>query len=752
MPTKSDNIGTEFLEDAPAPNRLRDALTSGEALELHQLRQLEFWQKQVGKLDADQRPKLERAETTNLPEQWELTRGITLHEWQQRCVDAWFDAGGRGVIKVVTGAGKTILALAIAERLQRMQQPGLRVAIVVPTLVLQDQWREEFLSRSNLPETAVGLLGGGNDATFDEHTRVLICVLNSASKKLAALVQKSDVGSSLLLIVDECHRAGASEMRRIFASDRASSLGLSATPEREADVQDEDEASDSLNDDDSLPREFEDTVLGQELGPVIFELNYADAIRLDVLPPFGIRHYGLSLRPDESLQYERISREITDLRKELERPGRKGLALMKWCRSRAATSNPAAGRLVGLTTERKRLLYRMKERQNAVLRILSDAFAENPETKAILFHESIAEVMSLFKLLRAERFPVVAEHSQFPEKVRATSLKLFRDGTARIIVSARSLIEGFNVPSADLGIIVAASSSVRQRVQTLGRLLRKSCGPDGAEKHAVLYVLYATKTVDEMIYEKADWEHFVGAERNQYFLWPNVDQANPVPVSEAPRSPSPSETAVDDAALRLGETYPANVDEGAAFTRDTQGTITTEGGQFIEPHRELFEILKQSRKTAGRFRITPMRNFVIELQKTDEGWRGVYLGRLTSPVSVVNGSVATDSLQNLKPGDPYPLSHIAGKSFSVLQRDPRLIGKKTHSGVRFVKPLEEMPDAAKREALRNIQSFLKSAYSRGHRINKVTVTPEGHVVYVYKNRGVFVGEAPEREDGFSIEQ
>src|SRR5437588_4209370 len=98
--------------------------------------------------------------------------------------------------------------------------------------------------------------------------------------------------------------------------------------------------------------------------------------------------------------------------------------------------------------------------------------------------------MGLFSLLRGAGYAVVAEHSEFPDSMRADSLRLFRQGKARVIVSARSLIEGFNVPSADLGIIVAASASVRQRVQTLGRLLRKNRTPNGSEKQATLYVLY----------------------------------------------------------------------------------------------------------------------------------------------------------------------------------------------------------------------------------------------------------------------
>ena len=107
--------------------------------------------------------------------------------------------------------------------------------------------------------------------------------------------------------------------------------------------------------------------------------------------------------------------------------------------------------------------------------------------------------MRIFAMLRKEGVPVVAENSQLPDSLRAESLHLFRIGAARVLVSARSLIEGFDVPAADVGIIVASSSSVRQRIQTLGRILRKKPGENRA---AVLHVLYMAETTDEMIYEK----------------------------------------------------------------------------------------------------------------------------------------------------------------------------------------------------------------------------------------------------------
>jgi hypothetical protein len=170
------------------------SLTPAERLELQQLLQIDLWSKRRVSESSSKRDSSSSTEKrAGLPERWELTRGINLHPWQQQCVDAWFNAGRRGVLKVVTGAGKTILALAIVEKLHQTTARDLRVAIIVPTIVLLDQWREEIAARSNLPPEAIGLLGAG----FNE------------------------------LVVDECHRAGAAEMQRVLTTERVFSLGLS---------------------------------------------------------------------------------------------------------------------------------------------------------------------------------------------------------------------------------------------------------------------------------------------------------------------------------------------------------------------------------------------------------------------------------------------------------------------------------------------------------------------------------------------
>ena len=67
-----------------------------------------------------------------------LKSGVELRPYQRKALEAWLDAGRRGVIELPTGSGKTYIALKAMERLNA---PTL---IVVPTLDLMDQWRNQL--------------------------------------------------------------------------------------------------------------------------------------------------------------------------------------------------------------------------------------------------------------------------------------------------------------------------------------------------------------------------------------------------------------------------------------------------------------------------------------------------------------------------------------------------------------------------------------------------------------------------------
>ena len=483
-------------------------------------------------------------------DRWRLISGLQLHAWQAGAVEAWFSAGRRGTIKVVTGAGKTILALAIAERLQH-DDPDLRMAVVVPTIVLMNQWYDVLATHSNLPSRAVARLGGGEVGDFTGETRILLAVLATARKELPRLVQQAGVGRHLLLIADECHRVGAPEMSAVLNTERAYSLGLSATPERE------DDAAPEAGTGRGSPIEA-------EIGPIVYEMTFAAAIREGVLPPFEIHHFGIPLSSQEAHQYATLSRSISDLRRQLTasspaaRQAGGGERLLAWARrvSSRGSSNlaSAAAQYVNDTTRRKQLLYRAESRKEAALALVQGALAIRADARIILFHESINEVVSLFEMLTRNGLPAVMEHSELTSELRESTLELFRAGIAQVVVSARSLIEGFNVPEADLGIIVASSSSPRQRIQSIGRVLRRYQDSTGEQKTSRVCVLYVRDSVDEAIYEKEDWDRLLGLDRNRYFTWD--PPAEPIEQPEAPRRAPPREDAIDFDRLRVGSPYP----------------------------------------------------------------------------------------------------------------------------------------------------------------------------------------------------
>ena len=291
----------------------------------------------------------------------------------------------------MTGAGKTLLALMIVESLQNAEDEELRVAIVVPTIVLMHQWYDAILEHSNLPMETLGRLGGGHDQDFGDGRRILITVLASASQRLPKLVRDADVGERLLLIADECHRAGAKEMSNVFKTKSRWSLGLSATPERE-------DADDSG---------YNKSLLGKKLGPIIYQFTLADALSAGLIPKFTINHYGLPMTAEERQRYESLSRSITNSMSKLRahRDSRSAGDLFSWARF-LATGNQGelsavARRFVSDTSKRRELLNHMKARHDAVIQLLDQEFRLNAEARVILFHESIDEVMRLFAHLSA---------------------------------------------------------------------------------------------------------------------------------------------------------------------------------------------------------------------------------------------------------------------------------------------------------------------------------------------------------------
>ncbi|RJR42492.1 MAG: DEAD/DEAH box helicase [Desulfobacteraceae bacterium] len=124
-----------------------------------------------------------------------------------------------GVVQMPTGAGKTILALAV---IAARKQPAL---IVVHTRELLEQWIERIVTFLGIPREEIGVIGNGKRTVGDRITVALVQSLYKCAAEVAPRIG--------FLIVDECHRAPSRTFTEaVTVFDCRFMLGLSATAYR----------------------------------------------------------------------------------------------------------------------------------------------------------------------------------------------------------------------------------------------------------------------------------------------------------------------------------------------------------------------------------------------------------------------------------------------------------------------------------------------------------------------------------------
>lgn len=445
---------------------------------------------------------------------------LQLYPWQEECLNIWSEKNYHGIINVVTGAGKTVLALSAIERLRNDLSVPLKVKIVVPTTFLLSQWRNSILEFSDSPAVSREEIGYCYGSRKDPDNRsYMIYVINSARFTLARhILNDLKNGYSVLLIADECHHYTSEENRKIFdflpyLNQNPGSyycLGLSATP---------------------YSSNYE-SILVPALGEEIYRYGFSEAAAEHTITPFAIFQTSLSLQGEERSDYEDLSRKITLTLNRLTArcPSLRGLngnqffgRLNGLSGSSDLVISALASQLLTLSYQRKSLIFCAKARLSCACSLIREI---SPQTKIIIFGERIDQADSLYQQLMRE-FPSQAGrcHSKMDQKVRRQTLDRFRDGELRILVTCRALDEGFDVPDADVGIVLSCASIERQRIQRLGRILRRREG----KQISSLYYLYLEHTVEDPSFfsempEKSISCHLIYSEKADAFSFPEYEQ------------------------------------------------------------------------------------------------------------------------------------------------------------------------------------------------------------------------------------
>jgi len=83
------------------------------------------------------------------------TLDVAPRPYQQDAVRNWLANGGRGVVILPTGSGKTVVAYMVLE------QVPVSTLVIVPTIELLRQWHDGLLQHLGLSPELVGVVGGG---------------------------------------------------------------------------------------------------------------------------------------------------------------------------------------------------------------------------------------------------------------------------------------------------------------------------------------------------------------------------------------------------------------------------------------------------------------------------------------------------------------------------------------------------------------------------------------------------------------
>lgn len=371
--------------------------------------------------------------------------------WQEEAFKKW-KKNFSGTISVVTGGGKTFFAfISIAEFVKKY--PEGKIVVIVPTSALLDQWFVGFQTDLNVDKSEINCFSGKEKPKISN--KINLIIINTARKKE---IRDKFKNEDIFLIVDECHRSGSYENSKSLDFKTVATLGLSATPVREFDDG------------------FEE-LISPKIGDIIYEYDYLEAYRDGILSDFELINLRTDFADDELIEYEKINKRIA-------------ITLSKIKKGEESLS-----KLNELLIARKRISNSSVMRIPPTMKLIND----NSNKKMIIFCQTISQAEIIFDFMNEYNHNCTIYHSKVGKMKRRLNLIDFKRGIYNILITCIALDEGLNVPSIELGIIVSSTSTNRQRIQRLGRVLRKS----DKKSKSQIFTIYITKEEEKFLVKES---------------------------------------------------------------------------------------------------------------------------------------------------------------------------------------------------------------------------------------------------------
>ena len=373
---------------------------------------------------------------------------MKLREWQEAAFPLWWERK-RGIVKVVTGGGKTVFAIHCLKKYLE-ENTNNTIFIVVPSIALLDQWHEGL--QLSFKNNEIALNGGGE--RLDKLSKITISTIDSVKN----IIENFDA-SKTLLIVDECHKIGTEKRGETLTNNLHATLGLSATPERDYD--------DNFY-----------IIIRKILGDIIFDYDYIDAREDEVIVNFKLLYAYAAMTSSEEAEYKKFTKSI---------------------QRRAAT---IGGNNMNDYPLKMLIFNRARMVKNSVNRIPFgiELLQKYKRDSWIVFTENKKQAKEFNTIINKKGYKSAIYNTDLDSSEREENLNNFKNGNLNVLVSCTALDEGFDMPEADGAMILSASSSKRQRIQRMGRVLRITAN----KQNALIVTVYSSKTEYEKLREESN--------------------------------------------------------------------------------------------------------------------------------------------------------------------------------------------------------------------------------------------------------
>jgi len=389
-------------------------------------------------------------------------------DYQREALERWVAGGSRGSVVLPTGAGKTFVAILAIHRSDR------GACVIAPTRALVHQWFGQLADAFGADRVG---------AYYGDEKEVRSITVTTYHSAFALLERTGDRFG--LLILDEVHHladagdGGAKAWHdALRIAPAAFRLGLTATYPDERDAE-----------------------MRRMVGPVAYRRVVGEMTDAE-LAGFVLERRFVRLPPAERERYDALTDVYETFLEEKAYRERYPDATDAWRVFMAETRrSPRARRAFRAFRERERIVAlpdRKIEETARLLRLF-------PAEQALIF---CGGGDAARRISRHFAIPLIAADT--PASERHWILGRVAAGEVRAVASVRVLDEGWDVPSAKLGIVLGDSTrgSPRQQAQRLGRLLRRQ-----GDRVASLFEIVVADTHE--FYASQKRRKGVGGERRQ---------------------------------------------------------------------------------------------------------------------------------------------------------------------------------------------------------------------------------------------